>query len=231
MTNKRKSTLDKKRTRPTPVRSDKQKLLFIICAALVLIGLIWGLIYMSMKNDDNTTTPNTTETVTITDNSVKLKHGKTGKSVEQDQKDALAAVVKLLKDAGKSPTKAEPLERLKALDSGDFSVMDPEVEKSLRFNNNPPDGFKETTFQALITFHTLLSEEGKNKLEPATKDSYKNIYVDSELGTAMVPLETISGEQTIFTLQMVHVDGKWKLAPYSVVEQIRISALFSQQNG
>ena len=52
-------------------------------------------------------------------------------------------------------------------------------------------------------------------------------YDQPELGTVYVPLGVFTGQQNAFVVEMVYVKGQWKINPYSLVEQIRLSAIIS----
>jgi hypothetical protein len=172
------------------------------------------------------TSGNSEKSVSVT-SSEKVDRSISGKTPEQDKKDALAAAVDILNLSENSPTGANFSDRLKSLDSGDTKVIDPELTKLVRFKDSfaDSDEMKNNTYQSLITMATLIrNATGANEIKPSSDTMWKNVYVDSELGTAFVPMAIFAGPSSSFSMEMVYVDGGWKLAPYSLLDSVKLSA-------
>lgn len=207
----------------------------ILAAAILLLGIIWGSFLAFSSGNNSTPTPTPTDSgsslslVPKTGEDIVVKHGATGKSFAQDQKDALAAVTALLKESGVSPTKADAQTRLQTLDKDDYSVVSKKTQAMVRFPGGSPASFKSQVYQSLITLYEMTMSLKKD-IKPQSPQAYQAVLVDSQLGMAFVPLSIYTDTNTTFAFEMVYVDGSWKLTPYALLQQIKLSASLSQQN-
>lgn len=162
----------------------------------------------------------------------KIDRAVTGKTADEDRKAALAAATDILNLSGNSPTGTKFDERLNSLDAGDTEVIDPELTKLIRFQDSFADSedMKNNTYQSLITMSTLImNATGSLEIKPASDTMWKNVHVDSEMGTAFVPLSIYAGPSASFSMEMVYIDGGWKLAPYSLLDSVKLSAQLQKQ--
>lgn len=221
----------RRRERPTSKRMTPLLLTAVGAGLLALALLVGLLVVISQKSSSPEATP-TPEATQVVETPV--AHGATGKSIAQDQKDALAAATNLLNLAGKSPTGANAQTRLQTLEKEDYRVMAKGVDDLIRVNSSTTEALRVATYQSLITFH-LLYTDGNSAvtLKPTVPTAYQEVYVDSQLGTAYVPLKVFSQDGSgNFSLEMVYVDKQWKLAPYTLIDSIRLSAyMVERQRG
>ena len=153
-----------------------------------------------------------------------------GKSEAEDRKDATAAVQKSLALAyegdGKSIT-----DRLKAVEEGDFNVVGEGFEDSLRMGDSrygDNETYRINTYQSFMSIAELtVKETSDDTFEPVGE--YSEVYLDQESGRAFVPMTIFSGTSSLFSIEVVYVDGAWIVDPYSLVQQVRNSAIISQQ--
>ncbi len=154
----------------------------------------------------------------------------TGKSVDQDRKDALAAAANLLTVADKSPTGATAQTRLEKLSSGDSSVIDPSLSGLVYTTDfiGSNKSLQTSTYEALVTIASYVSKNGS--VTPLSTTQWANVYVDQHAGVAFVPMSSFYDGGNDFNLQMVWVDGTWKLEPYSLLDIVRLSDALSTQS-
>jgi hypothetical protein len=190
--------------------------LIAFVVAIVAVWVIWGLTQLGKSSD-----------TTVTVSTQKVERSITGKSIDEDRKAALTSAQNILNLSLKSPTGANFQDRLKSLDSGDTKVVDPELVKAIRFKDSFDDSneMKNNTYQSLITISTLINNStGSSTVAPTSDTMWKNVYVDTELGTAFVPMAVFAGPSSSFSMEMVYDGGNWKLAPYSLLDSVKLSA-------
>lgn len=204
---------------------------FAISIAVVLVLVIlgfWGVYYYTSVNDNNTVSKETNnEPATVE----KVERSLSGKGIEQDKKDALDTAQSILEASAISPDGKTVQERVEALDSGDTSVVDKSLTEKMRFVGEfeTDEELKITTYQALVTLSSYTNAEGK--VEPVSDTVWQQVHVDEEAGIAYVPISAFYGPGASFSLELVYSDGEWKMAPYSLLDIINLSALLQQQGG
>lgn len=208
-------------TRKVVVRSNRKfwsiAIIGFLVVGILAAWIIYGVSQVSGNSSNETSTVSTQ----------KVERSLTGKSIDDDRKAALVAATEVLNLAGNSPTGGTFSERLKALDGGDTKVVDPALVKTIRFKDIFADSneMKNNTYQSLITLSTLIKNStGASTITPTSDTMWKNVYVDTELGTAFVPMAIFAGPSSSFSMEMVYVDGTWKLAPYSLLDSVKLSA-------
>lgn len=208
-------------TRKVVVRSNRKFWSIAVIAFLIVgvlaVWLFYGISQASGNSSNETSTVSTQ----------KVERSLTGKSIDEDRKAALVAATEVLNLSGNSPTGGTFSERLKALDGGDTKVVDPALVKAIRFKDVFADSneMKNNTYQSLITLSTLIKNStGASTIAPTSDTMWKNVYVDAELGTAFVPMAIFAGPSSSFSMEMIYVDGGWKLAPYSLLDSVKLSA-------
>lgn len=197
----------------------------VISAVVLVLLLIWGTVAITNASNDSDTSGNSSKSTE------KVEKSLSGKSIDDDRKDALAAATDILNTAAKSTDGKTFEERVTALDEGDMTVVDPALESMIRFK----DVFAESkdmqtnTYQSVVTLATLIQQSNQTEtIAPSSDTMWKNVYVDSETGTAFVPLAIYAGPSAGFSFEMVYVDGNWELAPYSLLDAVRLSAKLQQ---
>lgn len=229
-----KSQVPEVRTNPSQSqRQDSPKAVVFLVLLLGLgVALALGAVLLFTRASspaEKTPLPTATSTPTPSPTAaeVPIKTGKTGLSLVQDQKNALAAAQVLLQEAGKDPQKLGISRRIAALDDNDLSQVTSTLPSLVRFPSQATPGLRAETYQALISLYGVLTRGGdvaRHPVKAISPSAFSTVFLDSQLGVAYVPLDAFTGKQTAFSLQMVWVDGEWKLAPYSLLETVRLSA-------
>lgn len=200
-------------------RKTKIYISLTVVISLLIIGIISFIIYsIFYSNNDK---PEGQQSYSIE----KVEKSLSGKSIDEDKKEILNISSNILKN---SLIKTEDMEKiLEEFDSGDLSKVSPEVSKNIHFTDyfdkNPI--LKNTTYISLATMSSIINTTAGNKnFEPVTEEAWKSIYLDQEVGQAFVPLQIFTGTPTAFSLEFVYINGSWKLAPYSLVEAVKLSS-------
>lgn len=203
------------------------KVLVIIITVVITLALVWTLVLFlnkSSKDDSKPVSPSANSTQVE-----KIEKSVSGGTADEDRKAASEAVTLLLQSAHISPNGIDPLARIEALDTGDFTVVDPSLKDMVRFPASSTDGIKISTFQSLVTMATVLENQtGKSDFAMISDEAWRSSYPDTELGSVFVPLNIFTGGGSSFSLEMVFIDGEWKLAPYSLIEAVRISSMLQE---
>lgn len=169
----------------------------------------------------------------------KVSRSVSGASSDKDKASAMAAAATLLTAANKHSANLSADDRVKAFEDSSAdrnTLVDMSTIDSLtRFTNDFDNDLRKTTYQSLVKVSSLLDGNNDGKIEARSSDLYKYVYLDSETGTAYVPLQVFSNNAPAFSLEMVYVDGQWKFAPYTLLDAIRLSSSMSgvhpQQTG
>lgn len=161
----------------------------------------------------------------------KVTKSVSGASSDKDKASAMAAAATLLTAANKHSAKLSADDRVKAFEdsSADRSTLADmsTIDSLTRFTNDFDNDLRKTTYQSLVKVSSLLDGNNDGKIEARSSDLYKYVYLDSETGTAYVPLQVFSNNAPAFSLEMVYVDGQWKFAPYTLLDAIRLSSSMS----
>lgn len=169
----------------------------------------------------------------------KVSRSVSGASSDKDKASAMATAATLLTAANKHSANLSADDRVKAFEdsSADRSTLADmsTIDSLTRFTNDFDNDLRKTTYQSLVKVSSLLDGNNDGKIEARSSDLYKYVYLDSETGTAYVPLQVFSNNAPAFSLEMVYVDGQWKFAPYTLLDAIRLSSSMSgvhpQQTG
>ena len=205
----------------------KKKFNIVIAIALLFVLLgFWGVYYYA-------STQETVESTIVDDKTnveiEKVQKSISGKSLEQDKKDALAAAQSILEASAVSPGDKTIKERVEALDEGDTSVVDPSLTEKIRFVGEfaEDEGLQHTTYQALITLSSYTNPDGT--VSPISEDIWKQVHVDQEAGIAYVPISAFYGPGASFSIELVYTEDGWKMAPYSLLDIVNLSAILQQK--
>lgn len=192
----------------------------VITAILVVLALLLGLLMGStlLAKDSKSATSDKTDDTEVS----QVKESVSGKSAEQDKKDALNSAVGILNSAATKDGKTE--DRLKKIENGDMSSVPDEMKKKFDFVDSfsKDEKLKSVAFESVITMKDRIFKDGEAK---ASDDAWKSVELDSSKGIAWVPLGAIAGQDIPFTFEMVYKDGEWKLSPYSILESVKMSAM------
>lgn len=187
---------------------------------VIVIGL-WGVYYFSNKSTPNDSIIDNKDNVTVE----QINRSLSGKSEEEDKKDAMSAAQNILNKSIDSSNDSELNDKITSLEDGDISVVSEDVKNKVRFTGEfqSDKNYQSTTYQAILVLAIFLIEDNE-KIEPISEDIWEEVYLDQETGIAYVPLSVFYEKGTAFSLEMVYVDGEWKLAPYSILSAINLSS-------
>lgn len=201
-------------------------------AVVIILGLVWALVAVASGSNRASDENGGTKTVTT-----QISRSVTGKPIDEDRADVYKAAVELL-DATDAPANQDDYKKLlSSLDSAKVSDIPKDLLSRIRFvDTMDKDELKVTTYQALITFASLSKASSSDgKIASLYADGPMTIMVDQEAGVAEVPMNIFvnsQGSSNTFSMEFVYIDGKWKLAPYTVLDQLRLSlGLQQQQSG
>jgi len=195
----------------------------LVLSMLLVISGLWVVYYATSKN--NTSQLNEPSSDVKVE---QVEYSISGKTIEQDKKDALSSAQLILEEASKSPDGLSPEERVEALEDGDNSVVSDDLKNKMRFKDDfeSDPSLQNTTYQALIILSSYLEEEDFN---PVNEEVWQEVYLDQEIGVAYVPISAFYSPGASFSLELVYTDGEWKLSPYSLLNIINLSATIQQQ--
>lgn len=224
-------TEDKTNNLDNTIVFTKKKFSIIVAVLLVVVLLgFWGTYYFSTSENETTSGQDNTETVNNEEQRVeKVQRSLTGKTLEEDKKEALTAAQGVLEASAVSPDEKTVQERVEALDNGDTSVVDTSLVEKMRFVGEFADDeeLQNTTYQALITLSSYTNEDGT--ISPISENVWKQVHVDQEAGIAYVPISAFYGPGATFSLELVYTEDGWKMAPYSLLDIVNLSALLQQK--
>lgn len=163
----------------------------------------------------------------------KVERSISGKSSEEDRRDAFEALRNTLTSAGKSKGNLDFETRLTKLDSGDYSDVDKELLDSMRWTDglDKRKAVKQNAVQGFVTLNYIITESGNRKIEPKSDvDINQAIYLDQETGRAFIPISIFLGPSNSMSVEMIYdsESKEWKVDPYSFVESLRLSASLQQ---
>lgn len=197
---------------------NSRKIIILALSFLGIIALVWGAAFAFSKSSNTQPEKNTNSS--SEQNTKKLPTG----TIDESRKEALLSVENILNVARENPTNETIEERTTKLDSRDFSVVSNKLSNEIIFS----DTFKESeslqanTYQAVIYIAEILQDN-----PTATELSWKNVFVDQNLGIAYVPLSVFKPDAGLFHFEMVYVDGEWKLLPNSFVNSVLLGSSIS----
>lgn len=188
---------------------------------LILIVLSFVILIAAAFTIGRVTAPSVSQVNETT--TTKVKKSLTGNSLEQDQKDSLKAAQTLL-NSGKTDTDYKSV--MSKIESGDFSSVPDEMSKGIYLSDSmDSEGARGSTYQSIIALNNLMLKGEDAK--PSSEDAWKSVQLDAENGIAYVPLGVFTGKDVPFTFEMVYVDGEWKLAPFTLLQSIKMSSAIS----
>ena len=86
-----------------------------------------------------------------------------------------------------------------------------------------------TSSMAILAIIKNLTEIGNENLNPVSTDT-QYVYLDETTRIAQIPLDYYTGVGGAVSLEMVYVDGQWKLSPYSLLQSIQLANAKATQN-
>lgn len=86
-----------------------------------------------------------------------------------------------------------------------------------------------TSSMAILAIIKNLTEIGNENLNPVSNDT-QYVYLDETTRIAQVPLDYYTGVGGAVSMELVYVDGQWKLSPYSLLQSIQLANAKATQN-
>ena len=86
-----------------------------------------------------------------------------------------------------------------------------------------------TSAIAILAIIKNLTEIGNENLNPVSND-IQYVYLDETTRIAQVPLDYFTGVGGAVSMELVYVDGQWKLSPYSLLQSIQLANAKATQN-
>lgn len=192
----------------------------IVCTVVVFLAILGLLGFYAYSNSQGK--PAGSATIT----QEKVNRSLTGKSVEDDKKDALDSLTRLLNEA--STNEGNYQDRARQIESGDYSSL-PEGWKDKV--SAPTNQDKASAWEALIVLNANMKEFFKNngELKPVSDSALNHVVVNQEAGVAHIPGSVFLGSDVPMSFDMVYVNGHWVLDPFNLVQDILQSAASAQQ--
>ena len=203
------------------IKGKKAILSYILVGLITLFSLYLTVFnFMLNKPTENKTNSANTKVENVLPN-------RTDETKENFSKEgALEAATNMLKSFANDPSGNTSIEdRIKGIDKDkkiDGYVSD--TAKSylyLKDFMDKEEGYT-TTSMTMLAIVSNLNEIGNKNLDPVTSD-VQYIYLDETTRIAQVPLEYYTGSGGAVSLEMVYVDGQWKLSPYSLIQAIQLA--------
>lgn len=220
-------------TQETPKVEPQKKRSYLAITLIVLALIALGValaVFFANKDDSVGTTPDEQPTTqSQSDSSVP--------SADTGRMDAVEATEDLLNsvylDFDSEEDYMEAMEKIQT--DGYEAVLPEDVSDRIHF----VDIFDGNEGAEIITYQTLLALSAQISMETGEEIALQydetqvegNVLYDEEVGIAYVPISAFATGDASFSLQMVYVDGEWKLAPYSVIESVQLSASLGQLYG
>lgn len=203
--------------------------IILIALAVIAIGIAAALFFTS--DDDNAETPPDEEPTTQSQSVSDVPSADTGRMEAVEATEDLLNSVYL--DFDSEEEYLEAMERIQ--EEGYDAVLPEDVSDRIHF----VDIFDGNEGAEIITYQTLLALSAQISMETGEEIALQydetqvegNVLYDEEVGIAYVPISAFATGDVSFSLQMVYVDGEWKLAPYSVIESVQLSASLGQLYG
>lgn len=146
---------------------------------------------------------------------------------------ALEAATNMLKSFNADPSNKLSIEdRIKGIDKD--KKLDDYISDSaksylyLKDFMDKEEGYT-TSSIAILAIIKNLTEIGNENLNPVSTDT-QYVYLDKTTRIAQIPLDYYTGAGGAVSLEMVYVDGQWKLSPYSLLQSIQLANAKATQN-
>lgn len=195
---------------------EKSRIILISVVTIVVVALIAVIaVITSRAFDEGKKKKERSEVVTV-------QRSVTHKTEEQDKKDAIKSLTEILNLAYISPVGMNNSQRMDKVEKGDFSVMDKRLNGKIRFPKDTNDALKINTYQSLIVISSVIKKNNPQlRLDP---DAASVSFSDQEIGIVYVPVAVFTGPGAKISFEMVYFEGAWQLAPYHLVDSIKLSA-------
>ena len=151
------------------------------------------------------------------------KHLQTTQKQEFTKKEAVNAVVSMLKDIQKDDIGKQ----LKIAEGNNFKIEEVVPKDSLNWiyltDYMNKEEIEKTTVLSLLSFVQQLQKNGNKDIKPLSSDFDNIIYIDSKTKTAQVPVNLFTGTYGSISFEMVYINNQWRFSPYTFLESVALS--------
>lgn len=191
-----------------------------VIIAILMITVIWlSVLLVTVRSSSSAATQ---EVITVE----KVEKSISDRTVEEDREILINLSSSLLTEA--YDLQEKDLDNLiQSIDQRDFSVLPESFTNKFRFVDqfDNPDN-QAAAFESIIALAYNIAEMNDGVFEEIGGFS-SSVFIDSEAGTAFVPISVFTGMNTGFALEYVVIDGEWVFSPYSTTQGTIIAALAS----
>lgn len=193
----------------------------LICSSVILvimIGLATYFLKTTNKNTQNKKENQVTQNVDTND----------------DKQKALDTITNAMTELAEDNTKRNLEERIKALDVKNNTIESvvKDIKKLNDYIHFPTemsnDLDKRMTIQALMSLAQLMKEGKNDKFLPVSVDKNKILY-DEKTNIIYVPISQFLNVNMYYYLELVKVEDKWKISPYTLIQSINIANTIQEQ--
>lgn len=193
----------------------------LICSSVILvimIGLATYFLKTTNKNTQNKKENQVTQNVDTND----------------DKQKALDTITNAMTELAEDNTKRNLEERIKALDEKNNTIESvvKDIKKLNDYIHFPTemsnDLDKRMTIQALMSLAQLMKEGKNDKFLPVSVDKNKILY-DEKTNIIYVPISQFLNVNMYYYLELVKVEDKWKISPYTLIQSINIANTIQEQ--
>lgn len=193
----------------------------LICSSVILVIMIGLATYFLKTTNKNTQDKKDNQVTQNVD-------------TNDDKQKALDTITNAMTELAEDNTKRNLEERIKALDVKNNTIDS--VVKDLKKLNDyihfptemSNDLDKRMTIQALMSLAQLMKEGKNDKFLPVSVDKNKILY-DEKTNIIYVPISQFLNVNMYYYLELVKVEDKWKISPYTLIQSINIANTIQEQ--
>lgn len=193
----------------------------LICSSVILVIMIGLATYFLKTTNKNTQDKKDNQVTQNVD-------------TNDDKQKALDTITNAMTELAEDNTKRNLEERIKALDVKNNTIdsVVKDIKKLNDYIHFPTemsnDLDKRMTIQALMSLAQLMKEGKNDKFLPVSVDKNKILY-DEKTNIIYVPISQFLNVNMYYYLELVKVEDKWKISPYTLIQSINIANTIQEQ--
>lgn len=193
----------------------------LICSSVILVIMIGLATYFLKTTNKNTQDKKDNQVIQNVD-------------TNDDKQKALDTITNAMIELAEDNTKRNLEERIKALDVKNNTIdsVVKDIKKLNDYIHFPTemsnDLDKRMTIQALMSLAQLMKEGKNDKFLPVSVDKNKILY-DEKTNIIYVPISQFLNVNMYYYLELVKVEDKWKISPYTLIQSINIANTIQEQ--
>jgi hypothetical protein len=213
----------------TEIMGLRGKIIILGAGVLAAVAAIVVILLLAFGSSSSSSSSNTSTSVTTSPGQASSTPLKSTKSITAkiNAKNSVATVINestsLLNQAAALNTSSIE----KSISKGNFGVLPIAFRSYFRFTGGLQNNknVEETSYLTIISLAGSIKNDlttlGKTTIAPIASDHpSKNVYVDTAVGNAFVPMGIYLGPSIGYSLEFVYVGGVWKFSPYSLVDEV-----------